>query len=58
MINNNTDVSQQDGPGNDNYNGTPISKTGKKLTGPDANYEKPLENLIREALEYDSLSYK
>jgi hypothetical protein len=35
------------GPGGDNYKGTPHNK---KLTGPNANYEITLEDLIREAL--------
>ena len=43
------------GPGGVNYVGTPAMKN---LTGPNANGEKPLENLIREALAYDSVSYK
>jgi hypothetical protein len=28
------------------------------LTGPDGKGEKPLENLIKEALDYDSVCYK
>ena len=45
----------QFGPGGDLYVGTPAIKN---LTGPNASGEKPLENLIREALAYDSVSYK
>ena len=33
-------------------------RKSKELTGPNSQSEKPLENLIREALNYDSVCYK
>lgn len=43
------------GPGGNTFGGPSATKN---LTGPNASGEKPLENLIREALAYDSVSYK
>ena len=42
------------GPGDKNYVGTPQNK----VTGANGQAEKPLENLIREALNYDSVCYR
>ena len=42
------------GPGDKNYVGTPQNK----VTGANGTAEKPLENLIREALNYDSVCYR
>lgn len=44
------------GPGDKNYVGTP--QHNNKVTGVNATAEKPLENLIREALNYDSVCYR
>ena len=41
------------GPGDNN-----VVDMTKNLTGPKASGEKPLENLIRDALAYDSVKYK
>ena len=45
------------GPGGDGVLANEMKMT-QNLTGPKASGEKPLENLIRDALAYDSVKYR